>query len=884
MATVQKTTLKRYNGTDWDPIYLANSADISYIGTGFNVAAGDGWTIDETISADSSVYALLQKAINNLTKLDKVTVPAIVSGESITALAANKLTGTVSRANLPEDVGGKGVEVASEAAKAELDKDDVNIGDLVKVTGGKVYLVTGFTGTTPTYMELSDSASTVAWNRITGTPTTLAGYGITDAVNSAEKVTTASAENVGKILVLNNAGKMDVDITGDAATLGGEGKSYYATAAAMTNAEGRLDTAEGEIDTLQSEIRAIDATWITSGTISIDRLPASAVETVYVAADDAARAALTTAQVQNGDTVKVTATNLMYFVVDETKLGTADWESAYMEYTVSKAAAVDWSGVENKPTAIKNYASDAVDTSDLVETASAANAGKLLKINATGKMDTSITGDAASLGGNAPSYYGTAADVTALQNRVGMNDESGLSKRIADLETTVDTATTGLVDRVGAIENTIGDADTTGTIKYDIAQLKAGTAITALAANKITGTLTRSQLPADISGRMIKVADMATAYTTRTADNTSVGDLVKTNAGAVYAVVDTANLDNAQGYEEIVNVGGSQILWSQITGTPTTLAGYGITDAVNSAEKVTTASAANAGKILVLNAAGKLDVDVTGDANTLDGHDSEYFATKSWADGIDDVIGDDSTADTILGDIAQLQTDIRAIDATWITSGTIDIARLPHGALERCIVVADDAARFALTTATAQTGDTVKVTATDKMYFIVDDTKLSSEDGYEVYKAGAASSVDWSGVQNKPTTLAGYGITDAVNASEKVTVASAANAGKILVLNSNGKLDVDITGTVDWANINDKPSSTVAAIDDAVSKATHTNRAVLDKLGEDANGRPTYDGEGLAYKSELDQVALGSLQVVNAGALPVDADEEQLVLEAISAN
>lgn len=884
MATVQKTTLKRYNGTDWDPIYLANSADISYVGTGFTVASGDGWTIGETVSADASVYTLLQKAINNLTKLDKVTVPAIASGESIAALAASKLTGTVSRANLPDDVGGKGVEVASEAAKAELDKDDVNIGDLVKVTGGKVYLVTGFTGTTPNYMELSDSASSVAWDRITGTPTTIAGYGITDAVNSNEKVTTASAANVGKILVLNNEGKLDVDVTGDAATLGGNAPSYYAVQSDMTSAEGRLDTAESDIDTLQSEIRAIDATWITSGVIGIDRLPATAVERVYVAADEAARQALTTAQVQNGDTVKVTSTNLMYFVVDETKLGTADWEDAYMEYTVSKAAAVDWSGVENKPTAIKSYAADAVDTNDIVSTASAANAGKLLAIDATGKLDTSITGDAATLGGNLPAYYGTASDVTALQTRVGMNDESGLSKRIADLEVTVDTATTGLVDRVGAIEDDIGDSETSGTIKYDIAQLKAGTAITALAANKITGTLTRSQLPADISGRMIKVADMATAYTTRTTDNTSVGDLVKTNAGAVYAVVDTANLNNALGYEEIVNVGGSTILWSQISNTPTTLTGYGITDAVNSAEKVTTASVANAGKILVLNAAGKLDVDITGDANTLDGHDSEYFATKTWADDIDATIGNASTADTILGDIAQLQTDINAIDATWITSGTINIARLPHGALERCVVVADDAARFALTTAQVQTGDTVKVNATNKMYFVVDDTQLSTEAGYEVYTAGTATSVDWSGVQNTPTTLAGYGITDAVNVNEKVTVASSANAGKILVLNNDGKLDVDITGTVDWANINNKPSSTVAAIDAAVTAATHTNRTQLDKIGEDANGRPTYDGEGLAYKSELDQVALGSLQVVNSGDLPVDAEEDQLVLEAISAS
>lgn len=84
--------------------------------------------------------------------------------------------------------------------------------------------------------------------------------------------------------------------------------------------------------------------------------------------------------------------------------------------------------------------------------------------------------------------------------------------------------------------------------------------------------------------------------------------------------------------------------------------------------------------------------------------------------------------------------------------GTIDIARLPHGALERCVIVADDTARFALTTAKIQLGDTVKVNKTQKMYFVIDDSKLSSEAGYSVYTAGTATSVPWSGVTGKPSS------------------------------------------------------------------------------------------------------------------------------------
>lgn len=85
--------------------------------------------------------------------------------------------------------------------------------------------------------------------------------------------------------------------------------------------------------------------------------------------------------------------------------------------------------------------------------------------------------------------------------------------------------------------------------------------------------------------------------------------------------------------------------------------------------------------------------------------------------------------------------------------GTIDIARLPHGALERCVIVADDTARFALTTAKIQLGDTVKVNKTQKMYFVIDESKLSSEAGYTVYTAGSATSVPWSGITGKPTTF-----------------------------------------------------------------------------------------------------------------------------------
>lgn len=90
------------------------------------------------------------------------------------------------------------------------------------------------------------------------------------------------------------------------------------------------------------------------------------------------------------------------------------------------------------------------------------------------------------------------------------------------------------------------------------------------------------------------------------------------------------------------------------------------------------------------------------------------------------------------------------LDASKITSGIIDIERLPAGALERLIEVENDDARFSLTKEQVQLGDTVKVAETLKMYKIINEDHLNSEEGYTVYVAGRAAEVPWSGVTGKP--------------------------------------------------------------------------------------------------------------------------------------
>lgn len=96
---------------------------------------------------------------------------------------------------------------------------------------------------------------------------------------------------------------------------------------------------------------------------------------------------------------------------------------------------------------------------------------------------------------------------------------------------------------------------------------------------------------------------------------------------------------------------------------------------------------------------------------------------------------------------------ITSLDASKLT-GTIDIARLPQGALERCVIVQSDTERFALTKNDIQKGDTVKVlTPQETMYLVIDDTKLSSAEGYTSYSASNALTVPWSGVTGRPSSM-----------------------------------------------------------------------------------------------------------------------------------
>lgn len=100
---------------------------------------------------------------------------------------------------------------------------------------------------------------------------------------------------------------------------------------------------------ISTTLGSVPASKIT-GTIALDNLPQGALERMVPVDDEIARIGLVADQVQNGDVVKQMDTGVMYYVSDETKLGTPDAPDAFSVFTAGSASSVPWTGVTGKPT------------------------------------------------------------------------------------------------------------------------------------------------------------------------------------------------------------------------------------------------------------------------------------------------------------------------------------------------------------------------------------------------------------------------------------------------------------------------------------------------------------------------------------------------------
>ena len=317
-----------YRGAAISAGYLAANRTYTfrYNGTQFDLV-GD---IDTNSTYDLSDFGITASA-SELNKLDGVTA---------TTAEINYLDGVTSA--IQAQLNGK-LSTSGTAARATADSAGQNIADTyikgLSVNGRTITYTKGDGGTgtittqdtNTTYGSAGESLGLVK----TGGDVTIAD-GIISVNDDSHAHTIANVD--GLQTALN--GKLSTSGTAAAATKLANSRNFSITGGATASAVGFDGTGNVSLN-----ITSLDASKLT-GTIPIDRLPAGALERLIPVDDEEARFALTTTDVQLGDTVQQLDTGVMYLVVNTSEL---DNESGYKEYTAGSATSVPWSGVTGKP-------------------------------------------------------------------------------------------------------------------------------------------------------------------------------------------------------------------------------------------------------------------------------------------------------------------------------------------------------------------------------------------------------------------------------------------------------------------------------------------------------------------------------------------------------
>ena len=643
---------------------------------------------------------------------------------------------------------------------------------------------------------------------------------------------------------------------------------------------------------IATSISNIDASKVTSGVFSLARIPKAAISALKRVQTEEAMYALTTDDVQIGDTVKVTSTGQMYYVVDEANLDNA---AGYEKYTADTASSVPWSGITNKPSTFTPSAhtqaastitglatvatsgsySDLTDTPNIPSKTSELtnDSGYITGVSwgqVTGKPSTftpaAHTHDAANdITGLAPvATTGSYADLTntpTIPSKTSeLTNDSGYITGVSWNQVTSkpstftpaahNQASNTITTMAGYTKATANSAIATGdSLNAAIGKLefaldgKLGVNATAEKANKDSvGNEINSTYIKNItaSGKTVtftkgdgSTGTFTTQDTTYNAATSSTLGLVKTGSNITNTSgtisLTKANVTNALGYTPPTSdttysamtgatssadgasglvptpTAGKQASFLRADGTwaiPTDTkysAGTGIdlTGTTFSNAGVRSVSLGATNNQLKINTGGtETTITLNNVANATTANSLSTARTIALSGAVTGSVTFDGSANKTI------TTTLSNFDASKITSGTIDIARLPKAAIPELKIVADDTARFALTTSDIQNGDTVQVTSTGKMYYVKDQTKLSSEDGYAVYTAGAASSVPWSGVTGKPSSYTPSAHNQASNTITAMTGYAKASASSAIATTDSlntaiGKLEYTVGTKLD---------------------------------------------------------------------------------------
>lgn len=314
---------------------------------------------------------------------------------------------------------------------------------------------------------------------------------------------------------------------------------------------------------INSTLNSFDASKITSGTLNADRLPeipiskipAAAMERLYVVESQSAAMSLT---IQEGDVVQIGSGGPMYFCVSESA---STFATKFKVFTAGAATSVPWSGVTNAPTKLSQFTNDSGFTT---------NKGTVTSVAMSVPTGLSISG----------------SPITA-SGTLALSYTSGYSIPTTAKQTNWDTAY-GWGNHASA-----GYAKTTQLANY--LPLSGGT---------LTGTLTVPNITVNgnnVNEIVKKSEDTSLTWTELTKDDKRIPTIAK------LAYWDGSYADGASNLKYCV--GGEMAskswvqsqgyltsvpaqTWASITGKPTTLAGYGITDAIKNTVTVSASTLA----------------------------------------------------------------------------------------------------------------------------------------------------------------------------------------------------------------------------------------------------------------------------------------------------
>ena len=349
---------------------------------------------------------------------------------------------------------------------------------------------------------------------------------------------------------------------------------------------------------INSTLNSFDASKITSGTLNADRLPeipiskipAAAMERLYVVESQSAAMSLT---IQEGDVVQIGSGGPMYFCVSESA---PTFATKFKVFTAGAATSVPWSGVTNAPTKLSQFTNDSGFTT---------NKGTVTSVAMSVPTGLSISGSPITASGTLALSYTSGYSIPTTAKQTNWDTAYGWGNHASAGYAKTTQLNSYLPLSGGTLSGKLSTAVQEGkwilgkdsaAIQYKgMKAASEGNYNSFLGIKTNTGNTVSYGVLNDNCGFYTYLSERSTnGYDYSFSVETSTGiwnfahptsnEFVRIND----AIIATRDWVTGKGY--LTSVPAQT--WVSITGKPTTLAGYGITDAIKNTVAVSASTLA----------------------------------------------------------------------------------------------------------------------------------------------------------------------------------------------------------------------------------------------------------------------------------------------------